>query len=99
MELVAAIKALNHFSDPQDIIIFSDSAYVVNGMNYFSKKWRENGWKTHKNEDVKNRDVWEELLLAREKHNSVYFKWVPREQNGRADAAARKARKNFGRKK
>lgn len=65
MELKAVIEGLKKsgISTVSSIYIFSDSSYVVNSMNEgYVKRWVERGWKTTKNEEVKNRDLWEELL-------------------------------------
>lgn len=72
MELMAAVNALAHvmknglngFDKRKDKIeIHSDSAYVVNAINgKWTVKWKLNGWKTTKGKDVKNRDLWEELM-------------------------------------
>lgn len=45
-------------------IIYSDSAYVVNCYKErWYKNWIYNGWVNSKNVPVKNRDLWEELIL------------------------------------
>lgn len=45
--------------------IHSDSAYVVNAFkNKWIKKWQLNNWKTAKGEDVKNKDLWLELIKS-----------------------------------
>lgn len=92
MELLATIKALEHFIEPQEIIILSDSQYVVRGMNQYISNWLKNGWKNYENKPVKNDDLWKNLLAAKEKHNQVLFKWIPREKNVCADSVAKKAR-------
>jgi ribonuclease HI len=92
MELLAAIKALEHFNAPQEIIILSDSQYVVQGISKHINGWLKNGWKNYQNKPVKNQDLWENLLVAKKNHNQVLFKWVPRENNTGADIAAKKAR-------
>lgn len=91
MELTAVIKALSHFLAPQEIIILSDSQYVVNGVNKYIHNWLKNGWKNYENKPVKNKDLWENLLAAKNNHNQVVFKWVPREKNSIADSSAKKA--------
>ena len=64
MELKAVVEALKialQFSKKIDI--YSDSAYVVNTIkNKWYKNWSLNGWKTVKKEDVKNKDLWVELI-------------------------------------
>jgi ribonuclease HI len=67
MELTAVVNALeevslNEYKKYDDIEIHSDSAYVVHAVNLrWIRKWKLNGWKTAKNDDVKNRDLWERL--------------------------------------
>lgn len=74
MELRAVIEALkkivNKKSHTHDVQydIYSDSAYVVNTINnYWIEVWQKNNWKTTKQEDVKNRDLWEEFSELRAK--------------------------------
>lgn len=72
MELKAVIKALEYILKKDngkkklDYELYSDSAYVVNSINNgWIDKWQKNNWKTTKNEDVKNRDLWEQLTILR----------------------------------
>ena len=62
-ELAAAIKALHIARDHklEQLIIYSDSNYVIQGITEWVNKWKENGWKTAGGEDVKNKEVWIEL--------------------------------------
>ena len=92
MELMAAIKALESVLDPCNILVLSDSRYVVNGIMLYVKKWSENGWINSQNKPVKNKDLWENLIEKKKKHNQVIFKWIRREENSAADYAAKKAR-------
>lgn len=69
MELKAVVEALsymmsNFVKDPEtQYEILSDSAYVINAINgAWAIKWKLCGWKTAKGGEVKNRDLWEELL-------------------------------------
>lgn len=77
MELKAVIEAYKKAltmknADEIDFELYSDSAYVVNSINNgWIDKWRRNNWKTTKNEDVKNRDLWEELSYLRNKTRSL----------------------------
>lgn len=43
------------------IVLKTDSAYLVQGITRYINKWRQNGWKTATNKEVKNRDLWEWL--------------------------------------
>jgi ribonuclease HI len=68
MELLAVIKALRFIYDNLkdykfQINVFSDSAYVVESINNSSLlNWQKNGWKTTKNTDVVNKDLWEKII-------------------------------------
>lgn len=88
MELMAVVKALSKimkesidgFDKEKDKVeIHSDSAYVVNAINdKWTVKWKLNGWKTTKGKDVKNRELWEELmsLLMAFKSNGIKISFV-----------------------
>lgn len=77
------------------IVIATDSSYVVDGATSWARGWMRNGWKTRNGGNVKNRDLWELLLgeVERWKKNGLVIElWkIPRELNGAADAAAKKA--------
>jgi ribonuclease HI len=68
MELTAVVESLefiqkNLFSFKNEIKICSDSSYVVNSINNgHLHKWCKNGWKTTKESDVLNRDLWERAI-------------------------------------
>ena len=58
-ELAAAIKALQVARDHklEQMIVYSDSKYVIKGVTEWIYKWKENGWKTAGGGgDVKNKD-------------------------------------------
>jgi ribonuclease HI len=63
MELMAILAALHHITletqktDFFKPIIYSDSAYCVNLINDWMYKWKENGWKRPKNQEVKNLEI------------------------------------------
>lgn len=61
MELTAVISALESLRQENDITIYTDSAYVVNGITRWVKGWRKNNWKTSTKDDVLNKDLWEKL--------------------------------------
>ena len=57
--------------------IYSDSSYLVNCMRRgWHEKWRENGWLNHRKGPVANRDLWERLLEAVQRHRQVRWKKV-----------------------
>ncbi|MEW8548288.1 MAG: ribonuclease H family protein [Candidatus Thiodiazotropha sp.] len=63
-EMRAAIKAIEIAKEHEieNLIIKSDSKYVIQGITEWVHKWGANGWKTSNGEDVKNKEIWIELL-------------------------------------
>ncbi|HZK17853.1 MAG TPA: ribonuclease HI [Clostridia bacterium] len=74
MEMLAAIKALEALKKPCDVVLYSDSRYLVDGINKgWVEKWRRNGWMRGKNKEAKNVDLWKRLLNIASRHQ---IKWV-----------------------
>jgi ribonuclease HI len=72
MELTAAIKALKALKDTQkEVILYTDSMYVKNGITEWITGWKKKGWKTTSG-PVKNRELWEELDAL---NNSLLIEW------------------------
>ena len=46
MELLAAIRALETLNRPCRVQLYTDSAYVRDGITRWIHKWRQNGWRT-----------------------------------------------------
>lgn len=65
MEMTAFLEALKYLNDKgKKGVIYTDSAYVHNAFkNDWIVNWRRNGWLNSKKEPVKNRDLWEEMLM------------------------------------
>jgi len=76
MELLACIKGLDALETPATVSLYSDSAYVVNGITKgWAKSWKRNGWRKSNGEAALNPDLWEKLLALCQKH-TVQFVWV-----------------------
>lgn len=96
MELQAAVEALRALGEtPRPVVLFSDSAYLVNCFrDRWYERWERNGWVNAKKQPVQNRDLWEALLELNREHQ-VTFKKVKAhaddEHNNRVDALARAA--------
>ena len=75
MELKAVISALAYLKKKRDIILFTDSKYVMKGIQEWIKKWKTNNWKTSQKKTVKNKDLWVELDSLTNKH-SIQWEWV-----------------------
>ena len=73
MELLAVIKALESINHYFEIIIHTDSKYVIDGITSWIKTWKANGWKSANKQPVKNIDLWKKLDINAKKHN---IKWV-----------------------
>ena len=94
MELLAAIMSLKKIKSNSEVIIFTDSTYVKNGITEWMKNWKKNGWKNSNKKPVKNKDLWVKLDKLCEANN-VSWKWVKghstNEFNNLADELATKA--------
>ena len=76
MELTAVIEGLKALKESCEVIITSDSKYVIDAITLgWAKKWKANGWKRGKNQPALNPDLWDELLSLLEKHD-VTFNWI-----------------------
>ncbi|MEI6528337.1 MAG: ribonuclease HI [bacterium] len=67
MELTGALEALSLVDKQgvkENIVVNTDSKYVINGMTGWVFGWQKNGWQTKNKEDVSNRDLWEKLATA-----------------------------------
>jgi ribonuclease HI len=77
MELTAACIALEAIDNEHLVTVYSDSSYLVNCMKRgWYKRWRENGWLNHRKAPVANRDLWERLLEATQRHQEVQWRKV-----------------------
>ena len=76
MELTAAISALQALKFPCEVELYSDSRYLLDGIEKgWAKKWQANGWMRNKREKASNPDLWQQLLEALECHQ-VTLHWV-----------------------
>ena len=76
MELMGVISALSALKYPCDVVLTTDSKYVVDSVTKgWAKKWRANNWIKSDKKPALNADLWEKLLDLLEVHN-VQFVWV-----------------------
>lgn len=94
MELTAAIRALEALTRPCAVLLYTDSKYVMDGIEKWMPAWKARGWKTADKKPVKNQDLWEELDSQVQRHR-VKFIWVKghagHAENERVDELARLA--------
>lgn len=65
MELQAVLAVLSDSASlayKGRITVFSDSSYVVKGLNSWVWGWEKNGWITMQKKPVENKAIWERLL-------------------------------------
>jgi len=99
MELTAVIEALKLLKRSCKVDLYSDSAYVVNAfLQNWILGWIKNGWKNSNKEEVKNKELWQELLSLTKIHDVTFHKvkgHADNEYNNRCDELARNAIKNL----
>jgi len=91
MELMAVIQALSALKRPCQIILHTDSQYVLKGITEWLAGWKAKGWKTASKAPVKNVDLWQLLDEATRQHE-IEWRWVKghsgHDGNERADQLA-----------
>ncbi len=76
MELTAAIKALEVIKSSKiPIDLYTDSKYVMSGINEWISNWKARDWRTANKKPVKNVDLWKRLDQMNEKHTVTWY-WV-----------------------
>jgi len=75
MELTAAIEALKALKKPCDVVLWTDSKYLQQGISEWLPKWKRNGWARKGKKEVKNLDLWQTLDELVSKH-TVEFRWL-----------------------
>jgi ribonuclease HI len=79
MEMAAAIRALGQLEPPvADIVLYTDSTYLIKGITQWVWGWRSRGWKTAEGKDVANKEMWEELVrqVTRLKPAKIDWRYV-----------------------
>jgi ribonuclease HI len=93
MELMAAISALESLTRPSEVVVTTDSTYVLKGITEWLASWKRRNWKTASRAPVKNVDLWQRLDAAVSRHD-VTWEWVKghngHPENERADELARR---------
>jgi ribonuclease HI len=91
MELTAALMGLKALNKSCEVILVTDSDYLVKGITEWIKGWKKNNWRTAAKKPVKNRELWEAIDKEAAGHK-VRWVWVRghngHPENERADALA-----------
>ena len=76
MELLAVIVALESLKCSCDIVLTSDSKYVLDTLTKgWLDSWKKKNWKNSSNKPVKNTDLWKRLDVLINSH-SIKYEWV-----------------------
>jgi len=101
MELMGVIAALSALKYPCDVVLTTDSKYVVDSVTKgWARGWKAKGWIKSDKKPALNVDLWEKLLDLLDVHN-VKFVWVKghagHPENERCDELAVMERDKFER--
>lgn len=84
MEITGVLKAIESIAsftwthEYTTYNIYSDSSYVINGVNSWLANWKRKGWIGSNKQTVKNLDLWQRVdaLLTPELRSIINFRWV-----------------------
>ena len=75
MELTAAIKALSILKNKSNVVLYTDSKYLMEGISTWMDGWKKNNWRTSNKKEVKNIDLWK-MIDNLNKNHIIEWKWV-----------------------
>ena len=82
MELQAVISAISFLVEYELLtlnfkcVLYTDSAYVLNGATKWVQGWKNRGWLTIQKQEVLNRDLWEKLsYLLDDMPGDEFIEW------------------------
>ncbi len=75
MELQAVIEGLSALKRRSNVLLVTDSKYVMQGIQQWLANWKKRGWKTASKQPVKNQDLWQQLDALVQQHD-VQWQWV-----------------------
>lgn len=77
MEMTAAIAALSYLThNSLPVHIYTDSAYLINGITKWVFGWEKNGWRTAADEPVSHERLWKDLVsLVRARGTAGAVSW------------------------
>lgn len=76
-EMTALLMGLRKIKNNKiPLVVYGDSQYVLNGLQFYVPKWKQNGWKTSDKRDVKNKELWIELDTVKQVFYDIKFEWV-----------------------
>lgn len=79
MEIEGLYQALKYVGNTigrnVEVVIYTDSTYVRDGLLKWIKNWKNNGWKTSEKKDVLNKDLWIKLDEVYTSMSNVQLEW------------------------
>jgi ribonuclease HI len=75
MEIRAALEALRALKETCEVELYTDSAYLRDGITQWVPFWKKTGWRTREKKPVKNADLWRALEELTAKH-VVKWHWL-----------------------
>ena len=94
MELMGAIMGLEALTRPCEVILTTDSKYVMQGITEWLDGWKQRNWKTAAKKPVENQDLWMRLDKACQSHK-IKWEWVKghsgHDENEQVDQLANRA--------
>lgn len=92
MELTAAIEALSALKEPCEVLLYSDSSYLVNAfLQRWLIGWQQRNWVKSDKKPVENKDLWQKLLELTGVHSVTWIKvkgHADNQENNRCDELA-----------
>ena len=89
---VAVISGLATLKEECEVVLFTDSEYLRQGITEWLPRWRANDWRTADRKPVKNDDLWRQLYEMASRHR-VTWQWLKghagHPENERCDQLAR----------
>lgn len=100
MEMTAAIEGLRALTEPCEVVLYTDSKYLIDGMTKWIDGWQKRGWVNASKKPVRNADLWHELIELAERH-AIEWNWVKghsgHPENERVDRLASDAAEDIAR--
>jgi len=83
MEISAILNALSwclgKSAGIEEVLIFTDSVYLIRGITQWIFGWKKRGWKTAENGEVSNQELWQELdqtiSALKKKNPDIKLQW------------------------
>lgn len=99
MELMGVIVGLEALKKPCDVTVTTDSKYVTDAFNKgWLASWQKKNWKKSDGKAILNKELWQRLLCAVEKHHVKFVHVLGHnghEYNERCDRLAVKERDKY----